>query len=194
MRVIFLEDVPGSAQAGEVKEVKNGYARNFLIPHKLATPATHDQLQRIEIIRKAGEERRIKEEQDLTALAEHLSQLSVALTAKMGPTGRFYGAVTSAHIAEELARLTEREIDRRTVLLPKPIHEPGEYQVELRFAQGITTTIPVAVTAEGAEASEAVLEAEVPVTAEGAEAPEAVQPTAEQQDASEEEQEEPKES
>ena len=154
MRVIFIEDVPGSGRAGEVKEVKNGYARNFLLPRKLAAPATHDQLQRIEILRKAAEERRIKEEQDLTVLAEHLSQFTVSLTAKMSPTGRFYGAVTTAQIAEELSRLAQREIDRRTLYLEEPIHEPGEYKVELRFAHGIVAAIQAQVTAEGAEEPE----------------------------------------
>ncbi|MBI4199176.1 MAG: 50S ribosomal protein L9 [Chloroflexi bacterium] len=148
MRVIFLSDVSGSGHAGEVKEVKNGYARNFLIPQKLAVPATHDQLQRLEIIRKAGEERRLKEEQDLRALAERLAQTPITLKAKVGPTGKFYGAVTPAQIAEELSRLTEREIDRRAVVVPAPIHEPGTYQAEVRFAQGIVATVQVAVEGE----------------------------------------------
>lgn len=145
MRVIFLTDVSGSGLAGEVKEVKNGYARNFLIPQKLAVAATHDELQRIEGIRKAAEERRLKEEQDLQALAEHLAQLSITITAKVGPTGRLYGAVTSTNIADELSRLTERELDRRTVHLDEAIHEPGEYQVEIRFPHGISATVQVIV-------------------------------------------------
>ena len=62
MKVIFLSDVPGSGQAGDVKEVKNGYARNFLLPRQLAVPASHDHMQRLEAIRKAGDERRIKEQ------------------------------------------------------------------------------------------------------------------------------------
>ena len=151
MHVIFLTDVPGSGLAGEVKEVKNGYARNFLIPRKLAVAATHDQLQRIENIRKVAEERRLKEEQDLRVLAEHLAQLSVSLTAKVGPTGRFYGAVTSAHLAEELSRLTEREFDRRIIHLEESIREPGEYQAEVRFSHGITATVQVVVEGEGAQ-------------------------------------------
>ncbi len=149
MRVIFLADVPGSGIAGEVKEVKNGYARNFLIPQKLAVVATHDQLQRIESIRKVADERRLKEEKDLSALAELLAQLSVTITAKMGPTGRFYGAVTSARITEELSRLTKREIDRRTVHLEEPIQEPGSYEVELRLGHGISVTLAVTVEGEG---------------------------------------------
>lgn len=151
MRIIFLEDVPGSGRAGEVKEVKNGYARNYLLPQKLASLATHDQLQRIETIRNVAQERRLKEETELGALAEQLSLFTVNLAAKMGPTGRFYGAVTATQIAEELSRLAGREIERREVHLENPIREPGEFHAEIRFAHGITTTVPVTVVAEGSE-------------------------------------------
>lgn len=145
MRVIFLADVPGSGQAGDVKEVRNGFARNHLLPKRLATVATHDQLQRLEAIRKAGEERRIKEEQDLTALAEQLSETTVNLTARVGPTGRFYGSVASQQIAAELARTTERDINRRMVHLGGAIQEPGDYRAEVRLPHGITAQINVSV-------------------------------------------------
>jgi large subunit ribosomal protein L9 len=151
MRVIFLADVPGSGQAGDIKEVKNGYARNFLLPKTLAVPATHDHLQRIETIRKVGEKRRIKEEQDIRALTEQLATLSISLSAKMGPTGKFYGAVTSTQLAEELHRLTEREIERRNIRLEAPIQEPGEYQAEMRLGYGVSTTLQFVVDAEGDE-------------------------------------------
>ncbi|MSQ22038.1 MAG: 50S ribosomal protein L9 [Dehalococcoidia bacterium] len=141
MRVIFLTDVAGSGRAGEVKDVKDGYARNFLLPKKLAVAATHDQMQRIASISKAGEVRRLKEEQDARALSELLSQLSLVFTANLGPTGRFYGAITSTQVAEELSRLAGRAIDRRSVLLAEPIHEPGSYQAEVRLGQGISTTV-----------------------------------------------------
>ena len=149
MRVIFLEDVAGSGRAGEVKEVKNGYARNYLLPKKLASLATHDQLQRIENIRQVADERRLKEEKELGALAEQLSLLTVSLTAKMGPTGRFYGAITSTQVAQELSLLAGRDIQRRVVYLENPIREPGEFLAEIRFAHGITASVPVTVVAEG---------------------------------------------
>ncbi len=152
MRIIFLADVPGSGLAGEVKEVKNGYARNYLIPQNLAVVANHDQLQRIEAIRTAGEAQRLKDQQDMQALAEQLDQLSVSITARVGPTGRLYGAVTNAIIADEIFRLTEREFDRRSIQLEEPIHEPGEYPVEIRLSHGVSTTLVVTVLAEGQEA------------------------------------------
>ena len=151
MKVIFLSDVPGSGQAGDVKEVKNGYARNFLLPRQLAVPASHDHMQRLEAIRKAGDERRIKEQQDLNALVEQLSELTLHLSARVGPTGRFYGAVTTTHVTEELTRITEREFDRRSIHLENPIHEPGAYEAQARFAYGISATLKLIVDAEGQE-------------------------------------------
>lgn len=152
MRIIFLSDVPGSGLAGEVKEVKNGYARNYLIPQNLAVVADHDQLQRLEAIRTVGEAQRLRDQQDMQALAEQLDQLAVSITARVGPTGRLYGAITNAIIADEIFRLTEREFDRRSIQLEEPIHEPGEYPVEIRLSHGVSTTLVVTVLAEGQEA------------------------------------------
>ena len=168
MRVIFLSDVPGSGLAGEVKEVKNGYARNFLIPGNLAVLATHDQLQRIEHIRKAGDERRLKEEQDMNVLAELLAEVSVTLTAKAGPTGRFYGAITSAQIADELSLLTEREIEHRSVQLEEPIREPGSYEAEVRLGYGISVALQVTAEAEGAIKEQAAAEPQTEAEPEAA--------------------------
>ncbi len=179
MKVIFLSDVPGSGQAGDVKEVKNGYARNFLLPRQLAVPASHDHMQRLEAIRKTGDERRIKEQQDLNALVEQLSELTLHLSARVGPTGRFYGAVTTTHVTEELIRLTEREFDRRSILLENPIHEPGAYEAQARFPHGISATLKLIVDAEGQEGAVEARIAEEAAQAEAAEQnmePEAVKP------------------
>ena len=179
MKVIFLSDVPGSGQAGDIKEVKNGYARNFLLPRRLAVPASHDHMQRVEAIRKAGDEHRIKEQKDLNALVEQLSELTLHLSARVGPTGRFYGAVTSTHVNEELIRLTEREFDRRSIVLENPIHEPGVYEAQARFAYGISATLKLIVDAEGQEGA---VEARLAEESEQAEAdsqdmePEAAEP------------------
>ena len=82
---------------------------------------------------------------------EQLSELTLHLTARVGPTGRFYGAVTTTHVTEELTRLTEREFDRRSIHLESPIHEPGAYEAQARFAYGISATLKLIVDAEGQE-------------------------------------------
>ncbi|PZC50434.1 MAG: large subunit ribosomal protein L9 [Chloroflexi bacterium] len=153
MKVIFVSDVAGSGQAGDIKEVKNGFARNFLLPKQLAVPATHDHLQRLDTIRKTGDNQRIKEQTEINALIENLTNITVNLSARTGPTGKFYGAVTSSHISEKLSSLIERQFDRRSIQLDQSIQEPGLYEVQLRFSYGISAALRVVVDAEGQEGS-----------------------------------------
>ena len=108
MRVLFLEDVPGTADAGEVKEVKNGFARNYLIPRQLAVQATPGQLQRLNAINRQAQEKRLKLSGDARLVAQALEGQTVVIEMRVGPTGRLFGAVTTRRIAEELNRLTER--------------------------------------------------------------------------------------
>jgi large subunit ribosomal protein L9 len=147
MRVIFLEDIPNVARTGEVKEVKSGYARNYLLPKRLAVAATAKELERLESIRKAGEERRSREMGGAQALAERLEGTGLTVKARTGPLGRLYGAVTNAVIAEELSNMMEGEFDRRDVLLEEPIHELGTFEVKLRLHAEVSTTITVVVEA-----------------------------------------------
>ena len=149
MRVLFLKDVPRVARAGEVMDVANGFARNYLIPGGMATPATREQLKRVESIKKAAEEVRLKELQDVEALAQELNGITIAVKAKVSPGGRYYGAITGAHIAGEVAKMTDREIQRRIVELEEPIREPGEYTATLNFLSGVTALINI--NAEGEE-------------------------------------------
>ena len=127
MRVVFLEDVPGVAQGGDVKEVKNGFARNYLIPKSLATPATHNALQRVQKLSRHADVTRVKRLEDMRELASEIEGAQIEVEMRAGSTGRLYGSVTSAIIAEQLGEVTEREIDRRTVDLEEPIRDLGEY-------------------------------------------------------------------
>ena len=148
MRVIFLEDVPNQANAGEVKVVKDGYARNYLIPNKLAAMATAEEMKRIERIRRAGDERRRRETEQMEELAQLLEGTSVNVKARVTPTGQYYGAITATQIAQELAIVIEREVDHRLVETLESIREPGEYEVVLHLATGIQATIIVTAEAE----------------------------------------------
>ena len=145
MRVIFLEDIPNVARAGDVKEVKTGYAKNYLLPKQLAVAATAPELARIETIRKVGLERQSKLREGAQALAERLEAAEVVIKVRTGPNGRLYGAVTNAIVAEELTALMDVEIDRRTVALDDTIHEPGEYQAVVRLHSDLTATVSFAV-------------------------------------------------
>lgn len=149
MRVIFLRDIPNVAQAGEIREVSNGYARNYLIPKGLAVPATPQELKRIEKIKRVAEERRLKEVKELEALAQQLEGTTITVKARASPAGRFYGSITAVQIAQELSRLTERELDKGIIALEEPIHEPGSYPVVVQFRPGVSANITVVAEAEG---------------------------------------------
>ena len=148
MKVIFLQNVIDVARAGDVKEVKTGYARNYLIPNGLAAQATHNELQRMEKLKKVAEEQSLKESKQWKEVAEALDGKVIVLKMKSGETGQLYGSVTNSVIAKELAILTEREIDRRKIVLNEPIRELGEFDVPIHLHTGIDTTIKVIVEAE----------------------------------------------
>ena len=149
MRVIFLQDVVNLAHAGDVKSVADGYARNYLIPKKLATVATAEEMKRVERIKQAGNERRIRESQVLEELAALLEGQAISVSARATPAGQFYGAITPTRIADELSNVIGREIDRKLIETILPVKEPGEYQVVLHLSPNIQATITVTAEAEG---------------------------------------------
>ena len=149
MKVIFLEDVAGTADAGEVKEVKNGFARNYLLPRALAAPATPDQLQRARTIENAAREKRIKYSNEWGEVAALIDGTEVSVEVRVGPSGRLFGSVTSRAIADKLTEATGRAFDHRQVLLASAIHELGDYPVTLRLYRDVTAEVKVSVVPEG---------------------------------------------
>ena len=149
MRVVFLEDVPGVAQGGDVKEVKNGFARNYLIPKSLATPATHNALQRIAKLQRQAQVTRVKQLEDMKELADELDGTQISVEMRAGSTGRLYGSVTAAIIASTLAEMTEKEIDRRSVSLSEPIRDLGEFDLTLDLHPEVTAGVSVLVHPTG---------------------------------------------
>ena len=148
MRVIFLQDVPNVANAGDVANVADGYARNYLIPKQIATIATAEGMKRIERITRAGNERRVRETQQLEQLASLIEGTEVTVKARATPVGEFYGAITPGQIADELTIVTGRAIDRKLVDVMEPIREPGEYEVVLHLAQGIQAVVFITAVVE----------------------------------------------
>jgi len=151
MKVVFLDDVPDVARAGEVKEVANGYARNFLIPKGLATPATKQALQRVEALRQASAKREAKALEEAQALAQRLEGLSLNFKARVGEQGRLYGSITSADIAEEIEKAVGQAIDRRRIELEQPLREVGSFPVSLRLAREVTAQVIVNIEAESSD-------------------------------------------
>lgn len=148
MHVIFLQDVPRLANAGEVRRVADGYARNYLIPKRLAAMATAEMLKQAQKIKTAGDSRRLRETQVIEELAQLLDNTSITVSARVTPTGRYYGAIGPARIAEVLATSIGRELDRRLMEGTEPLREPGQYQVVLRLSGDIQATINVTAEAE----------------------------------------------
>ncbi|MBI4282828.1 MAG: 50S ribosomal protein L9 [Chloroflexi bacterium] len=144
MRVIFLEDIPNVARTGDVKEVKTGYARNYLLPKRLAVAATPQEMARLESIRRAGLERQSKLKEGAQAMAQRLESASVVLKARCGPNGRLYGAVTNAMVAQELSTLMDAEFDRRDVQVDD-IHDLGSFQAKVRLLPELTATVNLVV-------------------------------------------------
>ncbi|MEX0785781.1 MAG: 50S ribosomal protein L9 [Dehalococcoidia bacterium] len=162
MKVVFLQSVEGTATAGEVKDVKNGFARNFLLPRKLAAPAIEPYLQRAQA--RAKQEIKLQDEldRDAAGVAERIEGSRITLEARVGEQGKLYGSVTSVHIAEEVAKLLGgEEFDHRKVLLPEAIKEVGIQPVRLRLTRNVEATIEVEVLAEGEEPEDVAAEGEL---------------------------------
>jgi large subunit ribosomal protein L9 len=143
MKVILSKDVPGTGQAGEVKDVADGYARNYLIPRKLAIPATGGALKNVEA-RKASEQKKAAaEEAAARALAERLTSAPVVLTAKVGDQGRLYGSITNSDIADQLSAHLGQPIDKRRIELNEPIRQLGTFEVTIRLHRAVSAAVKV---------------------------------------------------
>ena len=154
MQVVFLEDVAGVAQGGDLKEVKNGFARNYLIPKKLAAPATHNVLQQVESLRKQAETTRIKQLADMRKLAEGIDGLQINVEMRAGTSGRLYGSVTNSIVAEELSKATGHLIERRTVEINEPIRQVGIFNVNVRLHPEVHAAVKVLVYGTGSDPTE----------------------------------------
>jgi large subunit ribosomal protein L9 len=146
MKVIFLEDVSKVAKAGDVKEVADGYGRNFLIPRKLAVQATQAAVSSWKTQRQRSVHTQAQTEAELQELAGKLDGKEVVLSALTGGKERLYGSVTAADIAAELERTTGFVVDKRKIELPESIRQIGSYELVIRLSKDITPRIKVTVT------------------------------------------------
>ena len=154
MRVVFLEDVAGVAQGGDVKEVKNGFARNYLIPKKFAVPATHNALQRVKQYTEQAERTRLRQLRDMRELSETLNGTRIEVEMRAGASGQLYGSVTNAIIADRLSEMADREIDRRGIEIAEPIRQLGSFDVSVRLHPEVQAEIEVLVHPTGMTADE----------------------------------------
>ena len=146
MKVIFNTDVRGQGQKGEMKEVSDGYARNYLMPRGLASPATADAVNALKLKEKAKAAQMAKEKAAAEENAKRLSGVVVQISARAGQGGRLFGAVTSQEIAEALREQHGIEIEKNRIVQPEPIKQFGSYEVKAKLGSEVSGTINVLVT------------------------------------------------
>jgi large subunit ribosomal protein L9 len=150
MEVILRQHVDNLGERGQIVKVADGYARNFLLPRKLALPATEGNKKHVERERKIVEAREASEKQTAEGIGQRLAAVAIVIPRRVGETEQLYGSVTAADIAEYL-KGQGFEIDRRKLILPEPIKMLGEHTVNLKLHREVSVPLKVHVIREGSE-------------------------------------------
>jgi large subunit ribosomal protein L9 len=150
MEVILREHVDNLGRRGEIVKVADGYARNYLLPRKLALVASEGNKKQIERERSKFEAAEAEEQKVAQAMADRIATVEVEITRKVGETEALYGSVTSADIADAL-NAKGFEVDKRKLVLHEPIKKLGEYTVPIKLHRDVTVPLKVRVSAEGAD-------------------------------------------
>ena len=150
MEVILREHVDNLGRRGEIVKVADGYARNFLLPRKLALPATDGNRKHVERERRIVEAREAAEKVQAEAIAARLAMIDITIMRRVGETDQLYGSVTAVDIADFL-KGKGFEIDRRKLILPEPIKAIGQHNVPLKLHREVTVPLKVTVAKEGGE-------------------------------------------
>jgi large subunit ribosomal protein L9 len=143
MKVIFLKDVKGQGKKGEIKDVSEGYAVNFLFKQNLAAPATEGSVKALEQQKKAEERRKEQEKADAQELGKRLGELTVQIKAKSGQDGRLFGAISNKQVAEELEKQHKVVLDKRKVEMKDPIRSLGVTEVTVKLHPQVTAKLRV---------------------------------------------------
>jgi large subunit ribosomal protein L9 len=151
MEVILREHVDNLGRRGEIVKVADGYARNFLLPRKLALPATAGNKKHVERERKIMESREAEEKGQAEAIAARLAAVEISIARRVGETDQLYGSVTASDVADFL-KSKGFEIDRRKLILPEPIKTVGDHKVPLKLHREVTVPLVVKVIKEGSSA------------------------------------------
>ena len=145
MKVILTQDVKGKGKRGQMVEVSDGYARNFLLPKKLAQEATADNINTMRMNDKALAERQAKERAEALEISKQLKTFTVVVTAKGGGAGRLFGSVTNNEVVEALAQQKGIQLDKRKIVLDEPIKQAGTYTVKCKLGYEINADLKVEV-------------------------------------------------
>jgi large subunit ribosomal protein L9 len=151
MRVIFIEDVPRVAKAGDIKDVADGYARHFLIPRKIAAPATARSMDDAKAQMEKRARERARTEAEMKSLAEQIEGKGIVITARTGGKEKLYGSVTAEDIASGIENDLGAVVDKRKIELAESIRQVGTYDVVVRLAADISATLKVTVKGQELE-------------------------------------------
>lgn len=149
MKVLFKKDVADVARAGQVKDVADGYARNFLIPRGLAVVANSAALKQVAEVQAVAARRAGEEEQAARELKGKLESQPIVLEAKAGSAGRLYGSITTADVVAAAKKQSGADLDRRDVEIAEPVRQLGSYPVTVRLHKNVTATVTIEVRAVG---------------------------------------------
>ncbi len=143
MKVILLQDVKGKGKKGQMLEVSDGYARNFMLPRKMAIEATPDAINTMKMNDKATQERIAREKAEALAISNELRQMTLTVVARGGGNGRLFGSVTNQEIADALAKNAGIKLDKRKILISDTIKNVGTYTVTCKLGYEITAPLTV---------------------------------------------------
>ena len=143
MKVILMQDVKGKGKKGQMIEVSDGYARNYMLPRKIAVEATADAVNTMRMNDKAAAEKAAKERAEAMEISKKLRDMTLVVTAKGGGAGRLFGSVTNAEIADALAKKTGIKLDKRKIVIADPIKNVGTYTVTCKLGYEITAPLTV---------------------------------------------------
>ena len=143
MKVILLQDVKGKGKKGQMLEVSDGYARNFMLPRKLAIEATTDAVNTMRMNDKAAAEKAARERAEALETSRKLREMTVVVTAKGGGAGKLFGSVTNQEIADALAKASGIKLDKRKIVIADPIKAVGTYTVNCKLGYEISAPLTV---------------------------------------------------
>jgi large subunit ribosomal protein L9 len=146
LKIVLTEDVKGTGKAGETKDVADGYARNYLLPRKLAQAASKGAVDRIDRQRATAVQREQRELEEAKSLATTLAQAQVTLKLRSGKDGKLFGAVTNSDVASALKQQHGITLDRRKIEFPEPVKAMGSATAQVRLHREVSAVIPLMVT------------------------------------------------
>lgn len=145
MKVILQQDIKGKGKRGQMIEVSDGYARNYMLPRKIAVEATADNVNTMRMNDKAQQEKRQKEREEAFAISKKMKDMVVVVRAKGGGAGRLFGSVTTQEIAEAIQKQEGINIDKRKIVLDEQIKTVGEYTVKIKLGYEINAELKLRV-------------------------------------------------